>query len=103
MLTIDADQWESLTLDTCEQARGDLDWAGHVAERASSRPSSTNALRILTLLVRAQLEHWESYRLAEHALKALEESPKIQSLSEVQDELRTALLERGHFRANDIQ
>ena len=103
MLTIDADQWEILTLVTCEQAEGELDWAGHVAKRASSRPSSTSALRILTLLVRAQLEYWENYRLAEHALKALEESPKIPSLSAVREELRTALLDRGHFRANDIQ
>ena len=103
VLTIDADQWERLTLDTCEQAEGDLDWAGHVAKRASSRPSWTSALRILTLLVQAQLEHWESYRVSEHALKALEESPKIPSLSEVRDELRTTLLERGHFRANDFQ
>ena len=96
------DQWENLTLQTCEQARGDIDWAAGVAERASSRPASAQALRILTLLVRAPLKIWESHRVAEHALKALGESPKQSSLAEERDELRRALLERGYFGARDV-
>lgn len=99
---IDADQWEILTLQTCEQSRGDIDWAAGVAERASSRPASAQALRILTLLVRAPLEIWESHRVAEHALKALGDSHEHQSLADERNELRTALLERGYFRARDV-
>ena len=57
---------------------------------------------VITFLVRAPLEVWESHRVAEHALKALGESPKHSSLADERDELRTALLERGYFRARDV-
>ena len=101
--TIDADQWERLTLQTCEQAGGNIDWANNVAERASLRPASASALRILTLLVRAPLDYWESYRVAEHGLRALAQSSAESLVSNERDELRRALLDRGHFKAHDIK
>ena len=101
--TIDADQWEHLTLETCDKTGGDIERASQVAERASSQPASSKALRVLTLLVRAPLDRWESYRVAEHALNALTKSPVESSTAEERDELRRVLLERGHFEAQDIQ
>ena len=101
--TIDSNQWESLTLETCEKIAGDIDWAPQVAERASSQPASAKALRILTLLVQAPLDYWERYRVADHAMKALTESPVESSTADARDDLRRALLEHGHFKAGDIQ
>ena len=101
--TLDPDEWERLTLETCQKAQGNLDWASAVAEQASSRPTSIRALQILTLLVRGSSGDPSGYFVIDHALKALEASSKDLSLADERDQLRSALLERGHFRARDIQ
>ena len=101
--TIESEEWERLTLETCKKAEGNLDWARKVAERASSRPTSTRALQILTLLVRGSSGSPSGYGVIDHALKALEESSEYSSLADERDQLRSTLLERGHFRARDAQ
>ena len=101
--TIESEEWERLTLETCKKAEGNLDWASAVAERASSRPTSVQALQILTLLVRGSSGDPSGYFVIDHAKKALEESSEDSSLADERDQLRSALLERGHFRARDIQ
>lgn len=99
--TINSDQWESLTLETCNQTDGDIEWARAVAKRASNNPKSEKALKILGYLVLAPLERRDARRVAEYALEALAESSTDPVFSEVKDELRRALLERGYFEAND--
>ncbi len=101
--TLDPDEWERLTLETCQKAQGNLDWASAVAEQASSRPTSIRALQILTLLVRGSSGSLSGYRVVDHALKALEESSEDSSLADERDQLRSALLERGHYRARDLR
>ena len=71
---LNPDEWERLTLETCQKAQGDLDWASAVAEQASSRPTSIRALQILTLLVRGSSGDPSGYFVIDHALKALEAS-----------------------------
>ncbi len=101
--TIESEEWERLTLETCQKAEGNLDWASAVAEKASSRPTSVQALQILRLLVRGSSGDNFGYSVIDHAFKALEESSEESSLADERDQLRSALLERGHFRARDIQ
>ena len=101
--TLETVEWERLTLETCQKAQGNLDWASAVAERASSRPTSIQALQILTRLVRGSSGGLSGYRVVDHALKALEESSEDSSLADERDELRRALLERGHYSARDIR
>ena len=101
--TIEFDEWERLTLETCQKAQGNLDWASAVAKRASSQPTSVRALQILTLLVRGSSGSLSGYRVVDHALKALGESSEDSSLADERDQLRRALLERGHIRARNIQ
>ena len=101
--TIESEEWERLTLETCQKAEGNLDWASAVAKQASSRPTSVRALQILTLLVRGSSGSLSGYRVVDHALKALEESSEDSSLADERDELRRALLEQGHYSARDIR
>lgn len=101
--TLGPDEWERLTLETCKKTQGNLDWASSVAEKASSRPTSVQALQILTHLVRGSSEDRFGYFVTDHARRVLEAPSKDLSLADERDELRRALLERGHFRARNIQ
>ena len=97
------DQWQQLTLGTCEKSHGNIDWAPHVAERAATGPISSEAIRILTYLVRAPFEYWDSSRVADHALDALRESVALEQLKYARDDLRRALLERGFHMAREVE
>ena len=97
------DQWEQLTLGTCEKSDGKIDWAPDVAQRAAAGTISAEAIRILIYLVPAQLEIWDGSRIADHALDALRESIALEHLKDAREDLRRALLERGYHTARDIE
>ena len=89
-------------LETCRLAKGQLSQADRIAERTSKCPESEKALRILALLVRSQLEPWETHQVNESAMKSLQDSRAYLYGTEVRDDLRRALLERGNYGAHDI-
>ena len=99
---IEPERWERLMLETCRLAKGQLSQADRIAERTSKCPESENALRILALLVRSQLEPWETHQVNESAMKSLQDSRAYLYGTEVRDDLRRALLERGNYGAHDI-
>jgi len=99
---IDPERWEGLMLKTCRQTNGKLSQADRVAERASIRPESEDALLILALLVRSESEAWETYQVNESAMRSLQDSRKYLFGTEAWDDLRRALLERGNYGAYDI-
>lgn len=99
---LDEDRWETLTLATSERANGRLDRPDRVSERASQSPVSRTGLRILTSLIRADLDYWDKYRVAEHALNALRESAGMPDLDDARGVLRTVMLEHGIHSAEEF-
>ena len=93
---LDQDRWESLTLLTCKQAHGKLDWAGDVAKRiGSARTVTDTGLKILKLLVRANPDYLDRHMVAENALNALRRSKDAAEMQESWNLLREAMWERG--------
>ena len=93
---LDQNQWELLTLRTCELAEGKLDWAGDVAKRIGSADTITDAgLKILKLMIRSDLNLLDASLVAEHALDALHRSKGIVGIRESWNLLHEAMLDRG--------
>lgn len=99
---LDKDRWEALALATSERANGMLERPDRVSERASQSPVSRTGLRILTSLIRADLDYWDKYRVAEHALNALKQSTEIPGVADAREVLRTVMLEHGFHSAVDF-
>ena len=93
---LDQDLWECLTMRTCEQAHGKLDWAGDVAKRiGSTRIVTDTGLKILKLLIQANLDYLERHMVAKNARNALRRTKDVAGMQESWNLLCEAMWERG--------
>ena len=89
-------EWEDLTLRTCEQAKGKLEWADEIAKRVDSVEEITDSgLKILKWMIQSDLPFLDKDRVAEHALNALHRSKDKLGTTPSWTVLRDALLDIG--------
>ena len=94
--SLDQDQWESLTLLTCKQTGGRLNWAGNVAERISSADTITDAgFNILKLMIQSELAPLDAELVGEHATDALRRTKGSGGIRQSWNALHDAMLDRG--------
>ncbi len=98
--SIDEAVWLKLTARAARLSAGRLDWAHKVADRAATS-SSRDGLEILNELVRGLPDEWDRGHVMEKALGALRRAEALRD-TEAFRRLRTSLLERGVFDAQDV-
>jgi hypothetical protein len=98
------DRWLDLADRTAAQAKGKLDWAHHVAERAAETPKDPRAVRIIASLLTGEVELWHVEEIARLGLRVLRESRPLGNVEEQPDRrrLRETLLERGFYEAKEL-
>lgn len=95
--SLDQSKWESLTLQTCERTEGVLDWPWNIAERIGSAYIVTDTgLRILTLLIKSDLNAFDAVQVERHASVALSKTKDIDELQTSWQSLYDTMLERGY-------
>lgn len=91
---IDDQVWAQLMSETVMIAKGDIDWAHKIAERAAEMPPSAHTLTVLNELVRGQANDWDRLKVVEEAIKAIKQANDLADTTEYK-RLHTTLLERG--------
>jgi hypothetical protein len=99
--SLDDEVWLTLTARAAALAGGRLDWAHKVADRAAAS-ASERGLQILNALVRGLVDEWDRGRVMEQALGLLRATAATLRETEAFRRLRTSLLERGMFAAEDV-
>lgn len=98
--TMDESVWLDLTVRAAGLSGGRLDWSHEVADRAAAS-DSPQSLAILNDLVRGLPDEWDRGQVMEKALTALKRAVPMRN-SEPYRRLRTSLLERGMFEAENL-
>jgi len=97
---LDEDTWLGLTVAAARLAHGRLDWGHKVADRAAASDSE-RGLEILNYLVRGLADEWDKGHVMEKSLASLRRAGSLRE-TETFRRLRTSLLERGVFDAEDL-
>lgn len=97
VVSLDQSEWESLTLQTCEQTEGILEWSWMVAERIGSADIvTTTGLCILTFLIKSNLDPFDAVQVEQYASVALSKTKDIDELHPSWQLLYDVMLERGY-------
>ena len=90
-------KWEDLTLRTCKQAKGKLEWTDEIAKRVDSAEEITDSgLKILKWTIQSDLLFLDKDLVAEHVLNVLRRSKDELGTTTSWTVLSDALLDRGH-------
>ena len=90
-------KWEDLTLRTCKQAKGKLEWTDEIAKRVDSAEEITDSgLKILKWTIQSDLLFSDKDLVAEHVLNVLRRSKDELGTTTSWTVLSDALLDRGH-------
>ena len=100
---LDQNRWEILTLRTCEITNGKLEWAWQVSQRINSSETITDAgLRIMALMVQADLDGTSRHQVEEDAPEILAKSKDRTDVQESWNRLHDEMMHRGHYEVGEL-